>query len=132
MAKVKGPGVVTGRYGTLGEVFFIREDFWPLNTSLYVQDFRGNDPRFTAYFLRSVLAKNSSDQAAVPGVNRNDLHAHTVRVSRDVGQQETIASILAAYDDLIENNRRRIRLLGIPCGATAVSLAQGQLPWIQT
>lgn len=111
MAKVKGPGVVTGRYGTLGEVFFIREDFWPLNTSLYVQDFRGNDPQFTAYFLRSVLAKTSSDKAAVPGVNRNDLHARTVRVSRDVGQQETIASILAAYDDLIENNRRRIRLL---------------------
>ena len=32
-AKVKGPGVVTGRYGTLGEVFFVEEDFWPLNTN---------------------------------------------------------------------------------------------------
>ena len=35
-SKVAGPGVVTGRYGTLGEVFFVREDFWPLNTTLYV------------------------------------------------------------------------------------------------
>ena len=111
MAMVKGPGVVTGRYGTLGEVFFIQEDFWPLNTSLYVQDFRGNDPRFAAYFLQSVLAKTNSDKAAVPGVNRNDLHARTVRVTRDVDQQDAIASILAAYDNLIENNRRRIRLL---------------------
>ncbi|WP_200900312.1 restriction endonuclease subunit S [Rubrobacter aplysinae] len=51
-AKVPGPGVVTGRYGTLGEVFYIADNFWPLNTTLYVRDFKGNDPRFVSYFLR--------------------------------------------------------------------------------
>ena len=111
VAKVEGPGVVTGRYGTLGEVFFINEDYWPLNTALYVQDFKGNNPRFAAYFLKSILTATSSDKAAVPGVNRNDLHARKVRVIRDVSQQVEIASILSAYDDLIENNRRRIQLL---------------------
>ena len=45
-AKVSGPGVVTGRYGTLGEVFYLDTDFWPLNTALYVRDFKGNEPRF--------------------------------------------------------------------------------------
>ena len=40
--KVAGPGVVTGRYGTLGEVYFITRDFWPLNTALYVRDFKLN------------------------------------------------------------------------------------------
>ena len=34
---VKGPGVVTGRYGTIGQVFFIKEDYWPLNTTLWVK-----------------------------------------------------------------------------------------------
>ena len=111
VAKVEGPGVVTGRYGTLGEVFFVNEDYWPLNTALYVQDFKGNNRRFSAYFLKSVLAGTTSDKAAVPGVNRNDLHARKVTVTRDTGQQSAIASILAAYDDLIENNRRRIQLL---------------------
>ena len=111
VAKIEGPGVVTGRYGTLGEVFFINEDYWPLNTALYVQDFKGNNPRFTAYFLKSILTAISSDKAAVPGVNRNDLHARQVRVTRDVTQQTEVASILSAYDDLIENNRRRIQLL---------------------
>lgn len=110
-AKVKGPGVVTGRYGTLGEVFFISDDFWPLNTSLYVRDFKGNDARFSAYFLQGVLKGTNSDKAAVPGVNRNDLHAAEVRVTRNVGVQKRITSVLSAYDDLIENNRRRIRLL---------------------
>ena len=111
VAKIEGPGVATGRYGTLGEVFFINEDYWPLNTALYVQDFKGNNPRFTAYFLKSILTATSSDKAAVPGVNRNDLHARRVRVTRDLSQQTEIAAILSAYDDLIANNRHRIQLL---------------------
>jgi hypothetical protein len=41
VAKAQGPGVVTGRYGTLGEVYFVREDFWPLNTSLLWKTSRG-------------------------------------------------------------------------------------------
>jgi type I restriction enzyme S subunit len=50
-AMVKELGVVMGRYGTLGQIFSIEEDFWPLNTAQYVRDFKGNDPRFIAYFL---------------------------------------------------------------------------------
>jgi type I restriction enzyme S subunit len=110
-AKVEGPGVVTGRYGTLGEVFYVEEDFWPLNTALYVQDFKGNDKRFTAYFLKQILKGTTSDKAAVPGVNRNDLHARKVYVTTDTDTQQRIADILSSYDDLIENNSRRIDLL---------------------
>ena len=105
-AKVKGPGVVTGRYGTLGEVFFIQEDFWPLNTTLYVRDFKGNDPRFISYFLRSLDFSAYSDKAAVPGLNRNHLHEATVRYPTDIGQQRAIAHVLGTLDDKIELNRR--------------------------
>lgn len=109
-SKAKAPGVVTGRYGTIGEVFYLEEDYWPLNTALYVADFKGNHPRFAAYFLRSILANYQSDKAAVPGVNRNVLHALKVRYP--VGKsQEQIADVLSSYDDLIENNRRRMALL---------------------
>jgi type I restriction enzyme S subunit len=38
-AKVKAPGVVMGRYGTIGQIYFIEQDFWPHNTTLYVKDF---------------------------------------------------------------------------------------------
>ena len=108
--KAKAPGVVTGRYGTLGEVFYVEEDYWPLNTALYVTDFKGNHPRFVAYFLQNVLRNYQSDKAAVPGVNRNVLHELKVR-STDTKSQEKVADILSAYDDLIENNRRRMALL---------------------
>jgi type I restriction enzyme S subunit len=108
--KVVGPGVVTGRYGTLGEVFFVPGDFWPLNTALYVQDFHGNDRRFVAYFLESELRATKSDKAAVPGVNRNDLHEKIVTVPSPL-VQERIVAFISRYDDLIENNTRRIKLL---------------------
>ena len=110
-AKVKGPGVVTGRYGTLGEVFFIQEDFWPLNTALYVRDFKGNDPRFISYFLRSLDFSAYSDKAAVPGLNRNHLHEATVSYPTDIGQQRAIAHVLGTLDDKIELNRRMNRNL---------------------
>jgi type I restriction enzyme, S subunit len=73
-AKVRGPGVVTGRYGTLGEVFYVPDDFWPLNTSLYVQDFRGNDPHLVVQLLRTLNLARQNAAGAVPGVNRNALH----------------------------------------------------------
>ena len=109
-AKVKPPGVVTGRYGTIGEVFFIDEPYWPLNTALYVIDFKGNGPRFVSYLLRNTLRNYKTEKAAVPGVDRNVLHTLNVRAP-DVEGQAAIASILSAYDDLIDNNRRRIKLL---------------------
>lgn len=109
-AKAKSPGVVTGRYGTLGEVFFLEQDYWPLNTALYVIDFKGTDPRFSAYFLKNMLKSYKSDKAAVPGIDRNVLHALKVHVP-DRSTQERIAKRLSKYDDLIENNRCRIKLL---------------------
>ena len=104
--KVKGPGVVTGRYGTIGKVHFIEQDFWPLNTALYVRDFKGNDPRFLIYLLRVVDFSTYSDKAAVPGVNRNDVHRAVVRYPTNVCEQRRIAHILGALDDKIELNRR--------------------------
>jgi type I restriction enzyme S subunit len=68
------PGVVTGRYGTIGQVFFIDEDFWPLNTALYVCDFKGHDPRFVYYVISNIDFTIYSDKGAVPGINRNHLH----------------------------------------------------------
>ncbi len=110
VAKAEPPGVVTGRYGTLGEVYFVEEPFWPLNTALYVIDFKGNDPRYVAYLLRNTLRNYQSEKAAVPGFDRNVLH--TLNVSAPGPEdQVAIASVLSAYDNLIENNRRRIALL---------------------
>lgn len=109
-AKATAPGVVTGRYGTIGEVFYLDVDYWPLNTALYVIDFKGNNPRFTAYFLRNVLKGYQSEKAAIPGVDRNVLHEIKVHAPSHALQLR-ITDILSTYDALIENNRRRMALL---------------------
>jgi len=109
-AKAKAPGVVIGRYGTLGEVHYITEDYWPLNTALYVRDFKGNDPRFISYYLRILDFAAYSDKAAVPGLNRNDLHTAQV-ILPPAAEQRAIAHILGTLDDKIELNRRMSQTL---------------------
>jgi type I restriction enzyme S subunit len=99
-AKVKAPGIVTGRYGSIGEVFFIEEDYWPLNTALWVKDFHGNDAKFLYYLLSCFDYKKFSDKTGVPGVNRNDLHAVKVGVP-PLPEQRKIAQILSTWDKAI-------------------------------
>jgi type I restriction enzyme S subunit len=107
---VKGPGVVTGRYGTIGQVFLIKEDYWPLNTTLWVKDFHGNDPHFASYLLRTIDFQSCSDKSSVPGVNRNDLHRIPVLLP-PLAEQRAIAHVLGTLDDLIELNRETNEIL---------------------
>jgi type I restriction enzyme S subunit len=95
------PGVVTGRYGTIGEVFFITEPFWPLNTTLYVRDFHGNDRRFVYYLLQRFDFATFSGKSGVPGVNRNDLHVETVTLPVEIPEQRAIATALSDVDTLL-------------------------------
>ncbi len=110
MAKARAPGVVTGRYGTLGEVHYITDDYWPLNTTLYVRDFKGNDAQFIYYFLQSLDFQAANDKSSVPGLNRNDLHRYEVAVPPPF-EQRAIAEVLGTLDDKIEQNRRTAQAL---------------------
>ncbi|MFW1472770.1 restriction endonuclease subunit S [Vibrio parahaemolyticus] len=104
--KVTAPGVVTGRYGTIGEVFYVNKDFWPLNTTLYVKDFKGNCPEFIYYLLKTFDFHKYSDKAAVPGVNRNHLHMELVRVPDSYESQKKIAEYISKIDKKIGINQQ--------------------------
>jgi len=109
--KVEPPGIVIGRYGTLGSVHWVAEKFWPLNTSLWVKDFKGNDPKFLSYLLQTVVVDGSA-ASAVPGVNRNHLHTKRVLLPT-VREQKQIAAVLSTFEELIEINEQRIEVLEI-------------------
>jgi type I restriction enzyme S subunit len=109
--KVKGPGVIIGRKGTLGTVHCLTEDYWPHDTTLWVKDFKGNVPQFIAYFLRTLKLENFDTGASNPTLNRNHIHKIKVLFPKHPDNQRKIAAILTAYDDLIETNNRRITLL---------------------
>lgn len=104
--KVDGPGVVTGRYGTLGEVYFIDGKYWPHNTALYVQDFKDNDSKYIYYLLSCLGRIRTSDKSAVPGVNRNELHEMAIPTIEDKLTQIKTRKVLEAIDDKIELNNR--------------------------
>ena len=126
-AKVKAPGVVTGRSGTIGEVLYVQEDFWPLNTSLWVKEFPKGEPLYAYYLLSSFDLKKFNSGAAVPTLNRNDIHGMSVVVPPRMLQkrfQEIAGSMLAQSRTLeLENqNLRRTRDLLLP------RLLSGQIP----
>ena len=106
-ARAHAPGVVTGRYGTIGEVFFVTEDFWPLNTTLFVSEFKGNVPLFLCYLLRRVDFASHSGKSGVPGVNRNDLHELVVPLP-PLEEQRAIATALSDVDALLTQLDRLI------------------------
>ena len=108
--KVKPPVIVTGRSGTLGRVQYITEECWPLNTSLYSKDFRGNIPRYIYYYMQTMHLEQYNAGAGVPTLNQNHLKRLKIIV-HDKEEQTIIAKILSSYDELIENNNKRIFLL---------------------
>ena len=108
--KVEGPGVVTGRSGTLGETQYVKDNFWPHNTTLFVKDFKGNNRQFVYYFLKNFDIASMGGGAAIPSLNRNVLSNLSVTIP-NLSIQNNIASILSRYDSLIENYQKQIKLL---------------------
>ena len=73
-AIVSGPGVLLGRKGSVGKVHFTETDFWPHDTTLYVKEFKGNEPRFVFYFFKRFPIAHYEASVANPSLNRNNLH----------------------------------------------------------
>ena len=105
--KSKAPGVVTGRSGTIGEVTYVSEDYWPHNTSLWVTDFKGNHPKFVFYCLKHLKTYRFNAGSGVPTLNRNDLHKQSI-FSPPFPEQKAIASLLETWDTAIEKTEALI------------------------
>ena len=99
-AMIKGPGVVTGRSGTIGKVHFIENDYWPHNTTLWVTSFLGNDPKFIYYLYTHIDFSRFLAGSGVPTLNRNDVHRH-LAVNPSPSEQRAIAEALSDMDDLL-------------------------------
>lgn len=91
--KVKGPGVVTGRSGSIGKVFLISDEYWPLNTTLYSEKLYDNVPEYVYYYLQTFDFKSYSSSTAVPTLNRN-LFADVELLVPTVEEQIQIVKII--------------------------------------
>jgi type I restriction enzyme S subunit len=101
-----GPGIIVGRKGNVGSVFWSDCDFYVIDTAYFV---KSNLPlRFLFYLLPTLNFINSD--SAVPGLSRSQAYSLDV-ILPPLATQERIAGILSAYDELIEISQRRIQLL---------------------
>ena len=104
-AKVTAPGVVIGRSGSIGGGQYIQDDFWPLNTTLWVKDFKGHHPRFVYYLFKSIDFSIFNVGSGVPTLNRNHLSSLMVR-NIGVDNEKEIAKFLGDLDDKIDLNKK--------------------------
>jgi type I restriction enzyme S subunit len=124
--KAKAPGVVTGRSGTIGTVTFVENDYWPHNTSLWVTDFKGNDPKYVYYFYINIKLVRYGTGSGVPTLNRNDVHAQK-RAIPLLPEQQKIASFLSAVDEKIHQLTKKKALLEHYKKGVMQQLFSGQL-----
>lgn len=108
-AKIKGPGVITGRSGTIGKVHYTSTDYWPLNTSLYVTNFHGNDPKWVFYMLKAFQLERFVEGAGVPTLNRNLVHDELIPLP-PLDEQKRIAAILDKADAIRRKRQQAILL----------------------
>ena len=108
--KVKGPGVITGRSGTIGKLQYIDTDYWPHYTSLWVTDFKGNYPKFVFYLYQKLNLSKFGTGSGVPTLNRNDVHDTLIHIpSHD--EQKKISMCLDNLDHLITLHQRKLEKL---------------------
>jgi len=108
---VKGPGVVTGRSGTIGGLQYIEGDFWPHNTSLWVTSFNSNEPKFIYWLYSSLNLERFGSGSGVPTLNRNDVHDQLIGVPCNIAEQRRIGAFFDRLDSLITLHQRKLELL---------------------
>ena len=102
-AKAIAPGVVTGRSGTLGEVQYVAEDYWPLNTALWVKEFKRVTPLFALFLLREMDLKQFNGGASVPTLDRKSVHRVEILIPS--------ASMLRSFDEFAADVYEQIKNL---------------------
>ncbi|CAH6923567.1 Type I restriction-modification system, specificity subunit S [Vibrio chagasii] len=101
-AKTHGPGVVIGRSGnSMGEVSYCDSDFWPLNTCLYVTDFKGNDVRYIYYLLQTINFDQFNSGSAQKSLNRNAVYPFEMFATTNKNEQSAIGKLLSDFEEKI-------------------------------
>jgi type I restriction enzyme, S subunit len=107
--KASGPGVVTGRSGTIGKVTYVECDYWPHNTALWVTDFKGNLPKYIYYFYSNLNLERLGTGSGVPTLNRNNIHCLKYPFP-SYNEQQKIADFLSSIDEQIADVQQKINL----------------------
>ena len=96
-AKVYNGGVITGRSGTIGKVFYTEEAYWPLNTTLFSVDTHGNNIIYLAHLLMIFNLDRFTEGTGVPTLNRNKFHSVPI-IDVPINEQIQFATFVKQVD----------------------------------
>lgn len=104
-------GIVVGRSGSVGKVFYIKEKFWPLNTTLYSENFNNNYPKYVYYFFLTFNFEYYSSSTAVPTLNRNNFITEEIRIPPLEEQKEIVSRVESLFSkaDAIEEKYKNLK-----------------------
>src|SRR5690606_30690831 len=101
---VKGCGIIIGRKGSVGAVHLSKSEFWPIDTSFYIEKDSIEELYFTYYLLKSLGLEHMNSDSAVPGLNRDNAHALAIRIPENSDDRKLLGSWIAKFDEKIELN----------------------------
>lgn len=106
---VKGPGIVVGRKGNVGSILWIDDDFYPIDTTFYIQ------PDFGLHYCYFLLKRQKfiTGDSAVPGLNREIAYGNTVIIpdQKTVDEFEEIVEPMFAKLATIKNENQKLAAL---------------------
>ena len=106
----QGNTTVIGRKGTINSPSFITSKFWPIDTTYFVSEYRNADPKWFYYLVQNIDLTKFNEASGVPSLNRDTLYA-IPHVLPPIPEQQKIASILTAVDEVIESTTAQINKL---------------------
>ena len=105
------PGIIIGRKGAYRGVHLSKIPFFVIDTAFYLKLFSDDvDLTWAFYQLINFDINKIDSGSAIPSTSREAFYQIPVSLP-PLPTQRKIAAILTAYDDLIENNTRRIAIL---------------------
>jgi len=119
-------GIITGRSGTIGKVYYSNQPFFPLNTTLFSKDTKDNNIIFLAFLLRFFRLERFSQGAGVPTLNRNIVHKEKI-YKIDKKEQDKFATIVQQVEESKEKYQKSLDELRDLFGALSQRAFKGEL-----
>ena len=108
---VKGCGIIIGRKGSVGAIHLSKGEFWPIDTSFYIEKDSIEELYFAYYLLKSLGLEHMNSDSAVPGLNRDNAHALAIRIPENSDDRKLLGSWISKFDEKIELNTQASQTL---------------------
>ena len=105
---IEGPAVIVGRKGSVGEVTYIEENCYPIDTTYYINRISPNkcDIRYLYHVLKTLDLPSLKGGAGIPGLNRKEVYEKHKIPLPPLEVQKEIVTEIEGYQKIIDGARQ--------------------------